>query len=164
MSDVQEVTGTITDQEPNAIMAVVNQEHVDQEKILAAERAKDEAVRIEAEKKAAQERAEADAKLKAEREAREKLEREAKEKSDAERVAKEQAERAEREQLLAIEQAEKQAKAAPDKEKAIKWTRDSWEFISHVPTVADERIARDMDFVAKYIAQILDSFRLKMGE
>ena len=123
------------------------------EKDLAAERAKAEEAEKAAEDLAAKQKAEADAKLAAERAEREKLEKELREKAAAE----------EAERVRQAQESERAAKA-PDVEKIVAWTRTSWEFVSHVPTIRDEAMAEKVDTAAKAIAEILDHLRWEIGK
>lgn len=123
------------------------------EKALAAERAKAESERLAAEKLAAKAKAESDAKLAAERAERERLENEIKAKAQAE------ADEKERQRLIA-----EKAAAAPDIEKVIKWSRDSWEFVSHVPTLSNREISEQVDSAAKAISGILDNLRIRISK
>lgn len=174
-------------------LAREEQERKDREAAIAAEEARQAKVRAEQEAAAAKLKADQEAFQRQQQEAREAAEaQKRREQEEANRVERErlakvaederkarEAAEAETKRLQAIadQKAKEEAEAkaaeaerarlaalAPDVDKVVNWTRSSWEFVSHVPTVHDQTLSAKVDAAAKSIAAILDGLRIEVSK
>lgn len=161
-------------------LAREEQERLARESAIKAEEERQAKVRTEQEAAAAKLRAEQEAFAKQQREAKEAADRAERERlakiAEDERKAREAAEaetlrlkteadarkKAEDDAKAAEAEKARLAELAPDVDKIVDWTRKSWEFVSHVPTIHDPDMGAKVDEAAKSIAAILDKLRLSV--